>query len=263
MIKLFGKSGLISVFKATLPVALVVSMLSGILTTNIALCSNRAEQLGSALAVGSPVLNQNFSEDSWNAYEMECLGVYLSNFVEPLSETYENAFTGEGHGLYALRMSSRNDPVNNRVLRGLLDVAIDTQFTKLSPLYIGEWKYENGALDSTIVVNGDEGTRVVATLGSLYMYGYTEITAEGEIGGVDESGLSNNLSREDYYFHGSIGDTPLVFYKEVEGGKKLCLIPRTVLTATRFVQYLRMSSIVIMVRCFGRVSMQTKIHLCM
>ena len=204
-----------SVVRATLPVVLVVSMLSGIMKAQVGLCSSRAEQLGSAVAVGSPVLNQNFAEDSWNPYELECFGVYLSNFVEPLTQTYKECFTSGGSGTYALQMSTRNDPENNKVLKGLTDVAVGYQFNHTSALYISIYD-ENGDFDKEAHIN--------ATLRSLYNFGgivgfddtadpALTYYSEGAISAFFEA-FSNDCASLPY-------PTQLVFYKEVEGNAKV------------------------------------------
>lgn len=213
-----------SVVRATLPVVLVVSMLSGVMTTRVGLCANRADQLGSAVAVGSPVLNQNFAEDSWNPYELECFGVYLSNYVEPLTQTYKECFTDGGSGIRALQMSTKNDPANNRTLKGLTDVAIGYQFNHTSALYIAQYD-ENG----TLQVKGDEDAKVVATLRSLYNYACIDDFEDSANNTWDTGNIQYIKGAQVELFVDYCANTEwgvmrpkmFAFYKEVEGNKKV------------------------------------------
>ena len=209
------------VMKATLPVVLVVTILSGVFSNiRIGLCSNRAEQLGSALAVGSPVLNQNFAVDSWNPYELECFGVYLSNFVEPMTQTYAEAFTDGGSGIYALQMSTKNDPVNNRTLKGLLDVAVGYQFNHTSALYIATYE-KLGSDPNNFSVNGEADAKVNATLRSLYNYGAVQsISTDDGIHYLNGEGARQVFEKLDSNLYLPLS-LDLCFYKEVEGQKKV------------------------------------------
>ena len=99
--------------------------------------------LGTNSALGSPVLNNNFVADSWNKWEMETWGIYLSNFAVPLVDDYESAFSlnttrgSKGSGLKALEFGSGNDPSNNKTLENLLTLAIGYQNqTSLQPIYV-------------------------------------------------------------------------------------------------------------------------------
>lgn len=202
-----------SVVRATLPVVLVVSMLTGIMTARVGICANRADQLGSAVAVGSPVLNQNFAEDSWNPYELECFGVYLSNFVEPLTQTYKECFTDGGSGTYALQMSTKNDPVNNKTLKGLLDFAIGYEFNHSSALYISKYGFEgNGEYDKE--------TKCPATLRSLYSYGSVSGYGDDGVWYLPADTIQVLFEKMDSNRYMPVPSNT-VFYKEVEGQTKI------------------------------------------
>lgn len=212
--------------KCFLPLAIVLILTEGVMDFTAGVCGNRASQLGSALAVGSPVLNQNFSKDSWNPYELECFGVYLSNFVEPLSQTYADSFTSGGSGQYALRMSTNNDPVNNSTLQGLLDVAVAKQTETLSPLYIG-----NVLPDGTFGLVGVDGEtisrteKVPATLMSLYAYGGIDYlyAFDGKEKGIKFKSTEDveSIIVDDIESGALPASLPFAFYKEVSGTQKV------------------------------------------
>lgn len=92
-----------------------------------------ASVLGTNTALGSPILNaDNFSTEDWNPWETICWGVFLSNFCQPLIDTYESAFTeghggSNGHGFTALWNGSGNDSANAGIIEALCKYAIDVQ----------------------------------------------------------------------------------------------------------------------------------------
>lgn len=96
--------------------------------TNAALSS----QLGTSAALGSPLINENFSVDDYQKWEMTCFGVFISNFAVPLVDDYKSAFaTGqggsEGRGREALQFADGNDASANEALQAMLDYAINAQ----------------------------------------------------------------------------------------------------------------------------------------
>jgi len=97
--------------------------------------------LSTNTALGSPVLNDDFVVEDWNKWEMEVWGIYLSNFCQPLVDTYETAFkTGaggnNGAGYKALCFGSGSDPENNETIQALCDEAILYQKTVTKQLYV-------------------------------------------------------------------------------------------------------------------------------
>ena len=88
--------------------------------------------LGTSTALGSPILNSNFTIDNWNKWEMICWGVFLSNFCQPLVDDYQSAFkTGaggsDGAGYKALCFGSGSDYANKDVVEAFCDYAIAQQ----------------------------------------------------------------------------------------------------------------------------------------
>lgn len=111
-------------------VALTISMVGNIIEYARA---DAYSTLGTNKALGSPVLNPNFSADDWNKWEMITWGIFLSNFAIPFVDDYNSAFNlnsgkgSQGSGVKALKFGSGNDPANNKVLQDLLDYAINQQ----------------------------------------------------------------------------------------------------------------------------------------
>lgn len=115
---------------------------SGILATNQAL--------------GSPILNEKATTENWNKWEMICWGVFLSNFCQPLIDTYESAFStssgdgSRGAGYQALCFGSGSDPANNDIIKNFTSYAIQTQAsTQKKTVYVGYTyiEYSGGVLN--------------------------------------------------------------------------------------------------------------------
>lgn len=128
-------SSLTSATISAIPIAYAANGSSGILGTNAAL--------------GSPVLNNNFTINDWNKWEMICWGVFLSNFCVPLVDDYETCFmTGKGgsngSGFKALCFGSGNDPVNNETIEKLTTYAAVQQNVTNKEIWVTYSKIENG-----------------------------------------------------------------------------------------------------------------------
>lgn len=161
----------ISIFTATLgyvPIAYSQAS-SGILGTNVAL--------------GSPVLNNNFTIEDWNKWEIICWGVFLSNFCQPFIDDYQTAFkTGaggtEGAGYKALCFGSGNDQVNNKTIESLCDYAIAQQKVSQKQIYVSWDKIEAGA-----VVDGT-GDKEAATFKDFF---FARKAADGQTWAQDST----------------------------------------------------------------------------
>ena len=98
-----------------------------------AMATTAYSQLGSNAALGSPILNPNFSADDWNKWEMITWGIFLSNFTTPFVDDYNSAFNqdagygSKGSGAKALQFGSGQDVANNDTIQDLLDYAINQQ----------------------------------------------------------------------------------------------------------------------------------------
>lgn len=113
--------------------------------------------LGTNAALGSPILNNNFTINDWNKWEMICWGVFLSNFCVPLVDDYESCFmTGKGgsngSGYKALCFGTGNDPTNNETIEALTTYAAVQQKVTQKEIYvmysdIDEGSYKSEPLD--------------------------------------------------------------------------------------------------------------------
>lgn len=106
-----------------------------------------SSELGTNAALGSPLLNENFQVEDWNAHEMITFGIFLSNFCVNWGEdNYETAFsTNSSEGLkgkaYAsLVFGTGSDSVAMRALQSMLSYAIDVQKKDRRQLYV-KYKY--------------------------------------------------------------------------------------------------------------------------
>ena len=115
-----------------------------LIVSAIPLAQSKASKstLGTQTSLGSPLLNtSNFSTEGWNEYETLCWGVFLSNFCQPLIDTYETAFNegkggSEGAGFRALWGGTGSDSANAPVIRALTDYAIKNQGTISDQIYV-------------------------------------------------------------------------------------------------------------------------------
>ncbi|GHU92729.1 hypothetical protein FACS1894208_00450 [Clostridia bacterium] len=103
--------------------------------------TSRYNQSATFSSTGSPLLNPNFTSDAWNKWEMVAWGVFLSNFVVPMADTYESAFStsagygSKGSGFKALDFSTASDSNNNGIMQNFLQFAIDQASGLMKPLY--------------------------------------------------------------------------------------------------------------------------------
>lgn len=132
--------------------------------------------LGTKMAIGSPILNSEFSAEDWDKYEMVVFGIYLSNFCVPLVDTYESAFSTsasygtKGSGLEALEFGSGNDPANNEVIKELLTQAINYQKSnQQQKIYVGYTRIEDGEIKDTVDPNSDSSVVREANFNDLFL----------------------------------------------------------------------------------------------
>ena len=80
------------------------------------------------LALGSPLLSDQFTLDDWNYWEMLAFGVFISNFCVPFQDDYSSAFTSgstvgsRGRGLEALKFSAGGDANAEGYLRDIVAI---------------------------------------------------------------------------------------------------------------------------------------------
>lgn len=85
-----------------------------------------SSKLGTNLALGSPLVNDNFNPEDFDPQEMIIFGIFLSNFPIPLIDNYETAFSrgvggSDGFGYRALEFGAGG---KQETMTNMLDEAI-------------------------------------------------------------------------------------------------------------------------------------------
>lgn len=163
-----GANKLSRVASIVLIMALLICNIGNIMV--YAFGANAYSTLGTNKALGSPILNQNFSADDWNKWEMITWGIFLSNFTTPFIDDYNSAFNlnakygSEGSGAKALQFGSGNDVANNQVIRDLLDYAMNQQTSgSIKQIYVSYNRLENGELTKQASFSNDSEANSVET----------------------------------------------------------------------------------------------------
>lgn len=146
-----------SILKKMLIVVICLTCVASVILSTIPLAESKGSSgiLGTNAALGSPVLNNNFTVDSWNKWEMICWGVFLSNFCVPLVDDYESCFmTGKGGsngtGYKALCFGTGNDKTNNDTIESLTTYAAVQQNVTKKQVYVSYSEISGGLYkDST------------------------------------------------------------------------------------------------------------------
>ena len=119
-------------------------------------------------ALGSPLMNSEFTSEDWNKWEMLTFGVFLSNFCTPLVDSYKTAFStgnggSEGSGREALQFAAGGDVNSKSILNNMLNYCITLQkdISQLKPLYTEYTIYNKNKIDEDAtadVVKGNQAT---------------------------------------------------------------------------------------------------------
>ena len=156
------KSKIKTLLKRVLVIVLCIASLTTTIVSAIPTAEARGSSdiLGTNTALGSPILNEtNFNSEDWNYWETICWGVFLSNFCQPLIDTYESAFRegkggSDGAGFNALWGGSGSDRANAKVIKALCDYAIDSQKKYSDDIYVSYTPIEKGKLGVKGTPNG-------------------------------------------------------------------------------------------------------------
>lgn len=128
--------------KRVVVLLLAVVLLLSTATVCTAAVNTRYSMSGTFAATGSPLLNENFTTDQWNKWEIVAWGVFLSNFVVPMVDSYETAFStsstagSRGSGFKALNFSESGDPAAKSILQNFLQFAVDNAMNIQKDLYV-------------------------------------------------------------------------------------------------------------------------------
>jgi hypothetical protein len=118
--------------------------------------------LNTNAALGSPILNSSATSDDWNKWEMVCWGVFLSNWCQPLIDTYESAYStssskgSQGAGYQALCFGSGSDSSNNETIQDFCTYALQVQSqSNINTVYVAYTKVSDGVLGDKVDPNTD------------------------------------------------------------------------------------------------------------
>lgn len=199
-------------WKSIIALILAFIMVFGVIAPVVASAAETSysSQLGTNKALGSPLLNDNFQYEDWNKWEMVTFGVFISNFVQPMIDDYETAFTNNsrgsaGKGKEALVFGSGTDSVGTKSLEGMLRYAISAQKNGAKPLSVRYITRETGK--DNVVEDWKAATTDDLLIYNKAMFSRTPI--EGVDGPIIES--TKNVS---------VGDTTVKTIKK----SKLCEI---------------------------------------
>ena len=121
---------------------LLIAMLLPTVTVFASTPTSRYAQTNTFEASGSPLLNPNFTTNQWNKWETVAWGVFLSNFVVPMADSYETAFStssmdgSRGSGFKALNFSMSGDPAARGILQDFTQFAIDSAMGSQKELFV-------------------------------------------------------------------------------------------------------------------------------
>ena len=87
--------------------------------------------LGTNIALGSPLLNNQMQADDFNPWEQIAWGIYLSNYTNPFVDDYYSAFNqgagygSNGAGSQSLQFSSGSEATNADIIKQMTSLAIN------------------------------------------------------------------------------------------------------------------------------------------
>ena len=171
-----------------LTIALIISMLGSIFSYALA-AGGSLSLIGTNKALGSPILNESFSLDDWNKWEMIVWGIFLSNFTTPFVDDYNSAFNlnsgygSKGSGVKALEFGTGRDPANSKVIQDLLDYAINQQSSGATKqIYVSFNTVENAEVTAEAKLSSNVSTSTPSS-------GQTGTINESQV--VGEAGQTN------------------------------------------------------------------------
>lgn len=165
--------------------------------------TNTGGSLGTSQQLGSPLLNNQMSADKFNPWEQIVFGIYLSNYVNPFVDTYEQAFSNSagygsnGAGSQSLQFSSGEEATNQDIITGMLNIIINMENNvALKPVYVSYNNLEEGKTQRSEIIS--QGTNVQDTQGS------EENAQDGEFDASTENRQTmNRATLADLFFLGS------------------------------------------------------------
>lgn len=126
----FIKSSLKRIGATALAGLCLITTTSSIIT--IANAYNKTSgTLGTNVALGSPLLNNQMQADDFNPWEQIAWGIYLSNYVNPFVDDYYSAFNqgagygSNGAGSQSLQFSQGSEATNAEIIKQMTSLAIN------------------------------------------------------------------------------------------------------------------------------------------
>ena len=114
-----------------------------------------SSSLGTNKALGSPLVEQTFTKEDWNKWEMLTFGIFLSNFATPFIDSYRTAFSSgyggsEGSGKRALVFAAGGDVNSESIVSTMLGYCINLQqdISKIKELKVDYSFYNYNKIDS-------------------------------------------------------------------------------------------------------------------
>lgn len=133
------------------------SVISFLLCIIIVLCTIGPVEVQAADSAGnyythSPLLSgDTVAIDELNPWELECFGIFMSNFCIPFVDTYVTAFStsagtgSKGAGLQALQFATGGDVYSDSIVRRMVTMILDELVSNTRPLIV-----ENFAINGNI-----------------------------------------------------------------------------------------------------------------
>lgn len=130
--------------RAVASVLAIATIITTPLTALAAGTSYYSASLGSNLALGSPLSNNNFSAEDWDKWEMLAFGIFLGNYCKLGVDNYSTAFADGADGLKALQFTAGGDVNSNGILNKMLSQCKASQGTNLSQIQVKYSYYKYG-----------------------------------------------------------------------------------------------------------------------
>lgn len=146
--------------KSRLKRVIATSLLTVMVVTNTASLvygAGQSSRLGTRASNGSPLVSASYTDNNWDSWEMLCFGVFISNFCDPFTDSYDTAFSesategSKGKGLKALQFSTGGDSEADSYLQDMLAYCITAQGNDARPITVSYNMYDYGEKQTDIV----------------------------------------------------------------------------------------------------------------
>lgn len=131
---------------------------------------NYSEALGTNKAINVPLVNENFTTDNYNKWDMQCFALFLSNFTVPFIDNYESAFTegkggSDGAGALALQFAAGGDVDSGDALNQMIQWVLQTaKKTALKPINTKLFAYDGNVMNKDITAKTESRPATIRDL---------------------------------------------------------------------------------------------------